>query len=197
MASEKFKCGRRQFLAGAIGAIGGYAIASETIPALRHLVRLQFEIARNPKKLTNTEVSLFGLAPGQTMAAAWNNNTVYIMHRTQQEIGALETSKVQLADPDSDVPNQPTFAKNPLRSLKPEYLVVTGMCTHLGCSIAPVKAGEYPFIPEGGFYCACHGGLFDLAGRVYMGTPPPTNLQVPPHHFKDEHTLIIGQNAPS
>ncbi len=121
----------------------------------------------------------------------------YVVHRTEEMITRLKSSAINLRDPDSELSVQPNFAKNEFRSMKPKFLVVEGVCTHLGCapiekfSIAPADMG-----PDwnGGFYCPCHGSKFDLSGRVYSGVPAPSNLRVPPHRFENESILVVGEN---
>jgi ubiquinol-cytochrome c reductase iron-sulfur subunit len=118
-----------------------------------------------------------------------------VVRRTEQNIADLKTLDSKLADPNSEVPQQPDYAKNATRSIKPEFAVLVGICTHLGCSptfrpeVAPADMG-----PDwkGGFFCACHGSRFDLAGRVYSGVPAPTNLVVPPHQYLSDTVIMIG-----
>ena len=122
---------------------------------------------------------------------------VWILHRSEKMLDKIDSSIDELRDPNSELSVQPNFAKNTFRSIKPEYLVVEGVCTHLGCApiekfaIAPADMGpEW----EGGFFCPCHGSKFDLSGRVFSGVPAPSNLRIPPHHYENETTLIIGEN---
>jgi ubiquinol-cytochrome c reductase iron-sulfur subunit len=122
---------------------------------------------------------------------------VWILHRSEKMLDKIDSSIDELRDPNSELSVQPNFAKNTFRSIKPEYLVVEGVCTHLGCApiekfaIAPADMG-----PDwkGGFFCPCHGSKFDLSGRVFAGVPAPSNLRIPPHRYENETTLIIGEN---
>lgn len=187
---------RRSFLIGIIGALAGSATTIALTPLLQRLTGFWINTLRNPKTVTNTEVNLSSLRVGETMAADWNGNVIYILHRTPEMIAEIENDIPRhLADPNSETGNNP-LPKNSLpkfRSLTKKFLVVNGMCTHVGCPTEPVISGQIPRLPTGGFYCACHGGMFDAAGRVLTSVPPPQNLFVPPHYFKDEHTLVIGE----
>lgn len=141
------------------------------------------------------EADISKLKPGELMRVKWRGKPVWVLYRTEQNLADLSKLDPKLADPASDMPQQPEYAKNAHRSRKPEYLVATGICTHLGCSptyrpeVAPADLGEDWL---GGFYCACHGSRFDLAGRVFSGVPAPTNLVIPDYHFPSENTVIIG-----
>ena len=138
------------------------------------------------------------LEPGQMIRVKWRGKPVWIMRRTEKNLDDLKPLDRKLADPASDMPQQPDYAKNPHRSRKPEIWVAVGICTHLGCSptyrpdVAPDDLG-----PDwvGGFYCACHGSRFDLAGRVFSGVPAPTNLVIPPYQFLDDNTVLVGDDG--
>jgi len=186
------KSTRRNFIFGTIGFLGGYTAAAFTIPSFQRLTSLWFRIIRDPSTLTNVEVNISSLSPGESMATTWKNRTIYIVRRTPEMLASLETDMSLFYDPTSSNSAQPEKANNKTRSLIPEYLIVDGTCTHLGCPINPVMPGTNSNLPLGGFICGCHNGKFDLAGRVYRGTPPPANLEVPPHYFKDENTIVIG-----
>ena len=195
MENKQKNKGRRGFLFGILGFFVGYITALASIPSLQHLTSLWFRIANNPKTLTNVEINLFGLVKGETMAVTWQGKTIYIIRRTEEMITAMESAPDEIyVDTYSKLDNLPSNFSNKLRSLNPNYLVVNGMCTHLGCATAPVLPGKLEYFPEGGFICGCHGGKFDLSGRALAETPPPQNLYVPPYYFKDENTIIIGQS---
>jgi ubiquinol-cytochrome c reductase iron-sulfur subunit len=131
----------------------------------------------------------------------WASRPVFIVHRTQAALQELANPKLlaQLRDPDSDAWQQPEYAKNWHHSIKPEFLVLVGVCTHLGC--IPLYEPK-PDLNRpnrnwvGGFFCPCHGSKYDLAGRIFQGVPAPYNLPVPPYHFPDEKTLRVGENPP-
>ncbi len=145
------------------------------------------------------EVDISGIQPGEKMVVEWRGKPVWILRRTPEQLAALETIEGQLADPKSERTNYPTpeYAKNRHRSIKPEYLVTVGICTHLGCSPGDkFTPGPQPSLPDdwkGGFLCACHGSTFDVAGRVFKNKPAPDNLEVPPHYYVSETTLLVGE----
>jgi len=144
------------------------------------------------------EFDVSSIPAGEMRTVEWRGKPVWIVHRTPEQIEALEKQADQLADPASNRPGfTPEYAKNVHRSRKPEYLVTVGICTHLGCSPTPHLASEagagLPANWEGGFFCPCHGSAFDLAGRVYKNVPAPDNLEVPPYEFSaDGSSVIIG-----
>jgi ubiquinol-cytochrome c reductase iron-sulfur subunit len=130
---------------------------------------------------------------------AWRGKPVWILHRTEAMIERIPETDDEVADPNSRQPMQPDYAQNELRSIKPAYLVLVGICTHLGCSPTPkLEPGTAEGMGPnwtGGFFCPCHGSKFDLAGRVYKGVPAPVNLVVPPYTFLSDTRLLIGQNS--
>lgn len=183
---------RRRFLARAACGIGLVGAACALTPFVRSLApSLRAEANAEP-----IEVDLSALEPGSQATVAWRGKPVWIIRRTQAMLDALQEHNNSLRDPASIVPQQPLYAQNPYRSIKPEYLIVVGICTHLGCSPKYQPQGDtlgnaWP----GGFYCPCHGSTFDLAGRVFRGVPAPINLEVPPHRFINDHVVVIGEEA--
>lgn len=149
----------------------------------------------------SVEVDISDIPPGGMKTVEWRGKPVWIMRRTPEMLAALAALDAGLADPDSAKDQQPDYARNPQRSIKPEVFVGVGICTHLGCSPSQVPAGtgnpslgaDWP----GGFFCPCHGSTFDLAGRVFRNKPAPTNLEVPPHRYIAEGTLLIGEGTGS
>ena len=147
------------------------------------------------------DIDLTQLQEGQRVVTLWAQRPVFVVHRAEAALKELQDPKLlkQLRDPDSDNWQQPEYAKNWHRSIKPEFLVLVGVCTHLGCIplYEPNPNASDP-APDwlGGFFCPCHGSKYDLAGRVFQGVPAPYNLPVPPYHFPDDKTLRIGQNPP-
>jgi ubiquinol-cytochrome c reductase iron-sulfur subunit len=143
------------------------------------------------------EADISKLEPGAMLRVKWRGKPIWIVRRTPEMLEALPTLDPALTDPNSEVPQQPDYCKNPTRSIKPEYLVAVGLCTHLGCSptfrpdVAPDDLG-----PDwkGGFFCPCHGSRFDLAGRVFKGVPAPTNLVIPIHTYLNDTTILVGQD---
>ena len=141
------------------------------------------------------DVDISKLEPGAMLKVEWRGKAVFVVHRTPQMLSQLQGVAAELRDPDSAESDQPDFAKNEARALKPEYLVLVGVCTHLGC--APLDkftpgdvtvGGDWP----GGFFCPCHGSKFDLSGRVFKDVPAPTNLPVPPYQFLSDTRILIG-----
>lgn len=174
-----------------VGAVGaGYAI-------------WPFIASMNPSARARSagapvEADISKLEPGGLLRVKWRGKPVWIVRRTEQNVADLESLNDILADPMSDVPQQPEYARNIHRSIKPEYLVAVGICTHLGCSPTyrpEVAAADLGANWKGGFFCPCHGSKFDMAGRVYAGVPAPTNLVVPPYTFLGETTLLIGDDG--
>jgi ubiquinol-cytochrome c reductase iron-sulfur subunit len=147
------------------------------------------------------EVDISALQPGQKMTVEWRGKPVWVVRRTPEQLAALPKNDGQLADPKSErKPDEltPAYARNEARSIKPEVLVVVGICSHLGCSPSDkFQPGAQPSLPDdwpGGFLCPCHGSTFDLAGRVYKNKPAPDNLEVPPHMYLSDARLVIGED---
>lgn len=134
------------------------------------------------KALGSTEVDISTLEPGKMITVLWRGKPVFILRRTPEQIANLQKIESMVRDPDSKDSKQPKFAQNVFRSLKPDIFVALGVCTHLGC---------VPLQKEDRFFCPCHGGHYDLAGRVWKG-PPPTNLEIPPYKFIGDNTIKIG-----
>ena len=146
------------------------------------------------------EVDIAGVKPGEKITVEWRGKPIWILHRTPDMLDSLKKDEGELADPNSDrkaIPI-PEYAKNQWRSIKPEVLGVVGICTHLGCSPSDkFTPGAQPSLPDnwpGGFFCACHGSTFDLAGRVFKNKPAPDNLEVPPHMYLSDNKLLIGED---
>lgn len=146
------------------------------------------------------QVDISNLQPGEKMNAEWRGKPIWIMRRTPEQLASIKKTDSEVADPNSNRTAFPTpaYAKNETRSIKPEILVVIGICTHLGCSpVDKLTPGPQPSLPsdwQGGFLCPCHGSTFDLAGRVFKNKPAPDNLEVPPHVYMSDTTLLIGDD---
>ena len=143
------------------------------------------------------EADISGIAPGELKIVEWRGKPVWIMRRTKGQLEAVKKADDKVSDPKSEVPLQPDYAKNEYRSIKPEIMVLVGICSHLGCS--PQSKGaeataEMGADWAGGFLCPCHGSKFDLAGRVYKGAPAPVNMDVPPYMFLSDNTILIGDD---
>lgn len=175
------------------GAAAATAVAATAVPFVASLS--PSERARSAG--ASVEVDVAGLEPGRMIPVEWRGKPVWVLHRTQETLRSLPGHESRLVDPDSDKPQQPDEATNTHRSLRPEYLVVVGICTHLGCAPAPrLEPGATQGMPEdwpGGYCCPCHGSVFDLAGRVFKDQPAPTNLEVPPHAWLSDSRLRIGE----
>jgi ubiquinol-cytochrome c reductase iron-sulfur subunit len=176
------------------GAVGGVAAAVPFVSSFEPSERAR--AAGAP-----VEADIGGLKPGEKMTVEWRGKPVWIVHRTEAQVAELPKNDPELADPKSlRKPDEltPPYARNENRSRKPAYLVVVGICTHLGCSpTAKFEAGPQPSLPNdwpGGFLCPCHGSTFDLAGRVFKNKPAPDNLEVPPHMYLSETRLLIGDD---
>ncbi|UAA38432.1 ubiquinol-cytochrome c reductase iron-sulfur subunit [Paraneptunicella aestuarii] len=185
---------RRRFLTVATSVVGGVGVIGAAVP----FVASWNPSARAKAAGADVEVDISKLEPGQMMRVEWRSKPVWIVRRTQEILAALANHEDQLRDPASDVEQQPTFAKNRYRSLKEEYLVLVGVCTHLGCSPQHLKDGAFSEYVEGvpeGFFCPCHGSKFDMAGRVFQSVPAPTNLVVPPYYYIDDNRILIGKEG--
>ncbi|WP_131776265.1 ubiquinol-cytochrome c reductase iron-sulfur subunit [Legionella impletisoli] len=182
---------RRQFLLTSTGVLGGIG----ALCALTPFVSSWMPSAKAQAAGAPVEVDLSKLEPGQQITVEWRGKPVWIIRRTKEMLEGLDDHDVLLRDPKSLVDQQPEYAKNEFRSIKPEYLVLIGICTHLGC-IPKYKPYEQELGPQwpGGFYCPCHGSSFDLAGRVFKNVPAPINLAVPPYRFVNDHVIIIGED---
>lgn len=180
----------------ATGCAGGVATVASAVPFAASM--LPSERAKAMGAPIEADVSY--LAPGDMMRVEWRGQPVWIVHRTKEMLNDIRADDGKVADPKSErkpAELTPEYARNEFRSIKPEYLVVVGICTHLGCSPSDrLKAQPEAFDPEwkGGFYCPCHGSLFDLAGRVYKNKPAPDNLRVPPYTYLSDTKLLIGED---
>lgn len=177
----------------AMGGVGAAAVAVPFVASFQPSERAKAAGAA-------VEVDISTLLPGEKRVVEWRGKPVWIMRRTPEQLATLDKLDGQLADPRSDRNAYPTpdYAKNIHRSIKPEMLVVVGICTHLGCSPGDkLTPGAQPSLPDdwkGGFLCACHGSTFDLAGRVFKNKPAPDNLEVPPHVYLSDTTLLVGED---
>ncbi|MBI5039783.1 MAG: ubiquinol-cytochrome c reductase iron-sulfur subunit [Gammaproteobacteria bacterium] len=191
MSTDGVDTSRRRFLTAAASVVGGIGAVYTAVPFLASMQ----PSARAQAAGAPVEVDISKLEPGQKINVEWRGKPVWVVKRTPEMLAALPSLDATRADPTSTAPQQPDYAKNASRSIKPEILVLVGICTHLGCSptyrpeVAPEDLGaEW----KGGFFCPCHGSKFDLAGRVQSGVPAPTNLIVPPHHYVGESVILIG-----
>ncbi len=191
MSNDGVNKGRRRFLLGATTAVSAVGVVGVAVP---------FVASWNPSAKARAagapvRADISKLQPGQQMTVEWRGKPVWVVYRTPEMQANIEKLNDKVADPQSDVPQQPVYVKGVLRSLKPEYAVMIGICTHLGCSptyrpeVAPADLGTDWL---GGFFCPCHGSRFDLAGRVYKSVPAPVNLEVPPYKYEADTVIVIG-----
>jgi ubiquinol-cytochrome c reductase iron-sulfur subunit len=183
----------RRNLVVATSMVGGAASVGAAIP----FVTSMWPSERAKAAGAPVKVDISAIAPGELKVFEWRGKPVWVIRRTPQMLESLKTVVAKLTDPASRDSLQPEYAANDYRSLKPDVMVMEGVCTHLGCSpqMKPADAkAEMGGDWAGGFYCACHGSKFDLAGRVFRGAPAPTNLTVPPYTFLSESTLLIGED---
>ncbi|GAB3728281.1 ubiquinol-cytochrome c reductase iron-sulfur subunit [Luteimonas pelagia] len=189
---EPVNTGRRRFLTATTAVVGAVGAGIAAVPFIK---------SWNPSeraKLAGAPISadISALADGQRLIVEWRGQPIWIVRRSQAVLEALPTLNDQLRDPMSENPDQqPQYANNPTRSIRPEVSVLVGLCTHLGCSpemVAQIAPQPFDANWKGGYFCPCHKSKFDMAGRVYQGVPAPTNLVVPPHHYESDTTIVIG-----
>ncbi|MGV6808264.1 MAG: ubiquinol-cytochrome c reductase iron-sulfur subunit [bacterium] len=195
MANSEVDKGRRRFLIASTSVVGAVGAGAAVVPYLSSMGPSARALAAGAPVEVNTNK----VAEGQQLRVIWRGKPVWIVRRTDQMVNDLASNDSKLKDPESLVETQqPDYAKNINRSIKPEILVLVGICTHLGCSptyrpeLAPADLGSDW---KGGWYCPCHGSRFDLSGRVFKGSPAGTNLIVPPYYFKDDTTVLIGEDG--
>jgi ubiquinol-cytochrome c reductase iron-sulfur subunit len=185
---------RRHFLVVATAVTGGAGAIATAVPFVS-----SFKPSARAQALgAPVTVDISKLEPGALLRVEWRGRAIYVVYRTDEMLATLGKDTAQLKDPTSEESTQPSYATNEHRSVRAPFLVLEGVCTHLGCApmprfeVAPVDLGaDWP----GGFYCPCHGSKFDLAGRVFAGVPAPTNLPIPPYRFINDNTILIGSDA--
>jgi len=189
MSSDSADNNRRRFLTAATVVVGAVGTVVTAIP---------FVMSWSPSARAKTagapvEADISKLQPGQQIIIKWQGKPVWVVRRDEKALATLPKVTDLLRDAASDESIQPEYAKNEYRSIKPEYLIMVGLCTHLGCSptYEPTITPDF----QGGFFCPCHGSKFDFAGRVYTGVPAPTNLTIPPHYFINDGMILIGEDG--
>ncbi|HZS83344.1 MAG TPA: ubiquinol-cytochrome c reductase iron-sulfur subunit [Stellaceae bacterium] len=187
---------RRDFLTLVVGAMGAIGTVSALWPFFASLSPARDTIAAGAP----IDVDVSTIKPGQQITVVWRGHPIFILHRTPDELKMLQEAKDTglLRDPDSQQPQQPSYAANWHRSLKPEHLVLIGVCTHLGCipRLEAAPGGDLGANWPGGYFCPCHGSKYDLAGRVFNGVPAPLNLPVPPYNYIKDNLMRVGENPP-
>ena len=197
MADKELDQGKRQFLIAATGVAGSVAGAAAAVPFVASMLPSERAKAAGAP----VEADIGSLAPGEKVTVEWRGQPVWIVRRTPEMLESIKVSAGKVADPNSErKPGEltPAYARNEFRSIKPEVLVVVGICSHLGCSPQDKfksQAEAFESDWKGGFYCPCHGSLFDLAGRVYKNKPAPDNLKVPPYKYLSDSRILIGEDS--
>jgi len=196
MSDQTMDKSRRKWLI-ATSVVGGAGAAAVALPLVSTFAPSEKAKAAG----ASVEIDIAGMQPGEMRTVEWRGKPVWIVRRTPEMLASLATVEGDLADPKSARNPKdltPEYAQNQHRSIKPEYLVAVGICSHLGCSpITKFETGSQPSLPDnwtGGFLCPCHGSTFDLAGRVFKNKPAPDNLEVPPHMYVSDTMLIIGED---
>ncbi len=194
MSSEGVNSGRRRFLTTATSAVGVAGVVGVAVP---------FVGSWNPSAKAKAagapvKADISKLEPGQMVVVEWRGKPVYIVRRTEAMLAELPKLDSQLKDPQSEISQQPAYISGENRAIKPEVLVIEGLCTHLGCApkyrpeVGPADLGADWM---GGFFCPCHGSKFDLSGRVFAGVPASTNLVVPPYSYESDNVIVVGVDA--
>ena len=194
MSGDAVDTSKRRFLIAATTVVGTVGAVYTAVPFIASWMPSERAKAAGAP----VEADISKLEEGQLIRVQWRGKPVWILKRNQEMLAALPGLDDQLRDPASVDPQQPEYAQNGTRSIKPEVLIAVGICTHLGCSPSFVpEALPQPYDPDwkGGFFCPCHGSKFDLAGRVYNGVPAPLNLEVPPHAYISETLVLIGDDG--
>jgi ubiquinol-cytochrome c reductase iron-sulfur subunit len=192
MEQEEIDKKRREFLITTTATVGGLGLIAASIPFVASMLPgVAEEIAASPVK-----VDISQMKPGDQKTVMWQGRPVWVVRRTPQELASLNQDTDLLRDPNSNTDQQPSYAHNLYRSIKPEYLVLVGVCTHLGCipTYRPEPNSVEPGWP-GGFFCTCHGSKYDMAGRVFKDVPAPINLLVPPYKFINDQEILIGEST--
>jgi ubiquinol-cytochrome c reductase iron-sulfur subunit len=192
--TEEIDAARRCFLMRATTAVGGIGIAATAVPFVSYLMpSADTEAMGGP-----IEVDISPLQPMQQLTVVWRGKPVWLIRRTEAMLQTLPKLDHELRDPLSEEDQQPPYAKNIYRSIKPEYFIAIGVCTHLGC-IPNYRPDPGGISPDwlGGFYCPCHGSKYDLSGRVFKGVPAPLNLVIPSYAYLSDSKVLIGEDKPT
>ena len=194
MSGDGVDTSKRRFLTAAATVVGGIGAVYTAVPFLASWMPSEKAKAAGAP----VEADISKLETGQMIRVQWRGKPVWVLRRSDEMLEALPTLDGSLRDPNSEEAQQPVYAQNTGRSIKPEVLVAVGICTHLGCSPSFVpEAVPQPYDPKwkGGFFCPRHGSRFDLAGRVYQGVPAPLNLEVPPYKYISDTLILVGEDT--
>lgn len=191
MSDDNVDQSRRRFLTAATTVLGGVGVAYAAVP----FIASWFPSAKAQALGAPVSIDFSKLESGAQLTVEWRGQPVWVVRRSKEVVDRLSSVDAMLRDPNSELNQQPPYAKNEYRSIKPEYLVLVGICTHLGC--VPIYRPELGSVqPDwpGGFFCPCHGSKFDMAGRVFKGVPAPLNLVVPPYRYQSESVIVVGED---
>lgn len=190
MSNAPLNQGRRRFLTATTAVVGGLGTVAVAVP----FIKSWNPSAKAKAAGAPVEVEISKLEEGQMVRVEWRGKPVWVVRRSQAVVEGLKSHENQLRDPNSDELQQPNYAQNPYRSIKPEYFIAVGICTHLGCSptYLPDSFSEQVQGVKSGFFCPCHGSKFDMAGRVFQAVPAPLNLVIPPHMYLSDTRIVIG-----
>ena len=191
MSNEGVDDGRRRFLISATSVVGAAGVAAAAWPFLSSLSPSAEALAQGAP----VSADISKISEGQQVTFFWRSQPVWVLNRSKDMLASLPKVDPRLADPKCEQAQQPEYCKNEHRSIKPEYLVMIGICTHLGCSPGLKEKTPDPAVDPhwlGGYLCPCHGSKYDLSGRVFSGQPAPLNMVVPPHHYKSDSVVEIG-----
>lgn len=191
MSNDGVNNGRRRFLVAATSVVGAAGVVGVAVP----FVGSWFPSARAKAAGAPVKVNVSKIEPGQQIVAEWRGQPVFVSRRTPEALAILDEMDKVLADPESKASDQPEYVDGKTRSIKPELLVVMGICTHLGCSplFKPeVASADMGADWKGGYFCPCHSSHYDMSGRVFRGQPAPLNLPVPPHYYETDDVIVIG-----
>ncbi len=194
MSNAPLNQGRRRFLTATTAVVGGLGAVAVAVP----FIKSWNPSAKAKAAGAPVEVEISKLEEGQMVRVEWRGKPVWVVRRSQAVVEGLKRHENQLRDPNSDELQQPNYAQNPYRSIKPEYFIAVGICTHLGCSptYLPDSFSEQVQGVKSGFFCPCHGSKFDMAGRVFQSVPAPLNLVIPPHMYLCDTRIVIGLDEP-
>lgn len=193
MTDDSTNTGRRRFLVGSTSVVGAVGVGGAAVP----FIGSWSPSAKARAAGAPVRIDISRLQSGEMLGPipAWRGKPIFIIKRSEEALTALNLDPGRLTDPDSEDPEQPDYAQNETRSRTPDLLVLVGLCPHLFCSPTPhieLRPQAFDTDWRGGFFCPCHGSRFDLAGRVYSGSPSSRNMQVPPHFYESDDVLVIG-----
>ena len=193
MANQTVDKGKRRFLIAATTTVGGVAAAAVAVPFVASMLPSERAKAAGAP----VEVDISKIEPGAMITEEWRGKPVWILNLTKEMRATLDKHDDKLSDPMCAVAQQPKYCTGITRSIRPDIIVMVGICTHLGCSPSPKlqAGGDMGVDWTGGFFCPCHGSKFDLAGRVFKGSPAPINLEVPPYQYLSDTLLLIGDDS--